>query len=121
MDKHLAIVIEDEQDLALIFAQALADAGFRPEIFYDGGPALSRLIEVVPAIIVLDMNLPNITGEDVMELLKTDKRLRDVKSIITTGSPIKARAYENIADLILVKPISYSQLRDLAQRLKEDQ
>lgn len=119
MDKQLAIIIEDEQDLALIFAQALADAGFRPEIFYDGGPALSRLVEVVPAIVVLDMNLPNITGAEVMDLLQTDERLTDVKTIITTGNPLKAQAYENIADLILVKPISYSQLRDLAQRLKE--
>ncbi len=62
MDNQLAIVIEDEKDLALIFAEALAAAGFRPEIFYDGEPALSRLIEIVPEIIVLDLNLPNITG-----------------------------------------------------------
>lgn len=119
MENQLAIVIEDEKDLALIFAQALADAGFRPEIFYDGGPALSRLVEVVPVMVVLDMNLPNITGAEVMDLLQTDERLSEVKTIITTGSPIKAQAYQDSADLILVKPISYSQLRDLAQRLQE--
>jgi CheY-like chemotaxis protein len=120
MDIQLAIIIEDEKDLALVFAEALADAGFRPEIFYDGGPALSRLIEIVPTLVVLDLNLPNITGSEVMELLKTDERLADVKIIITTGSPIKAQAYQGTADLILVKPISYSQLRDLAQRLLEE-
>ncbi|NHZ72463.1 MAG: response regulator [Aquificales bacterium] len=120
MDTQLAIVIEDEKDLALVFAEALAAAGFRPEIFYDGGPALSRLIEIVPEIIVLDLNLPNIAGSDVMELLQNDTRLADVKIIIITGSPIKAQAYQNMADLILVKPISYTQLRDLAKRLLSD-
>ncbi len=120
MDTPLAIVIEDDKDLALVFAQALADAGFRPEIFYDGGPALSRLVDVVPAIIVLDLNLPNIEGPDVMALLQSDERFADVKTIITTGSPLKAQSFSEIADLILVKPISYSQLRDLATRLKEN-
>jgi len=119
MHNQLAIVVEDEQDLALIFAHALADVGFRPEIFYDGGPALSRLFEVVPAIVVLDINLPNITGEEVMELLRTDERLADVESIIVTGNPNKAQTYRNIANFVLVKPIGYSDLRDLAQRLYE--
>ena len=120
MDNQLAIIIEDEKDLALVFAEALADAGFRPEIFYDGGPALSRLIEIVPTLVVLDLNLPNITGSEVMELLKTDARLAGVKVIITTGNPIKAQVYQETADLVLVKPISYSQLRDLAQRLLQE-
>ena len=120
MDSQLAIVIEDEKDLALIFAQALADTGFHPEIFYDGGPALSRLIDIVPALVVLDLNLPNITGSEVLTLLKTDQRLANVKIIIITGNTMKAREYEKEADLILVKPISYSQLRDLAQRLLEN-
>ena len=117
MENSIAIVIEDEKDLALIFAQALADAGLRPEIFYDGGPALSRLIEVVPALVVLDLNLPNIAGSEVMDLLKTDVRLADVKIIIATGSPIQARSYQETADIILVKPISYTQLKNLASRL----
>jgi CheY-like chemotaxis protein len=120
MDNQIAIVIEDERDLALVFAEALADAGLRPEIFYDGGPALSRLIEVVPALVVLDLNLPNITGSEVMDLLKTDGRLADVKIIITSGNPIKAKTFQEIADLVLVKPISYSQLRNLAQRLLQE-
>lgn len=113
MENKLAIVIEDEQDLALVFAEALAAAGFRPEIYYDGGPALSRIIDAIPALIILDLNLPNITGSDVMELLQHDTRLADVKVIIITGNPVKAQAYQDVANLVLVKPISYSQLRDL--------
>jgi CheY-like chemotaxis protein len=118
MNNQLAIVIEDEKDLALIFAQALADAGFRPEIFYDGGPALSRLNEVIPAVVVLDLHLPNIAGSEVIDTLQTDAQFADVKIIIVTGSPLKAQSYKDFADLILVKPISYTQLRDLAQRLQ---
>mgnify|MGYP003471140099 CR=1 FL=1 len=86
MANQLAIVIEDEKDIALIFAQALADAGYRPEIFYDGGPALSRLIEVVPAIVVLDLQLPNIAGSDVLEMLQNNPQFAEVKIIITTGN-----------------------------------
>jgi two-component system phosphate regulon response regulator PhoB len=121
MDNQLAIIIEDEKDLALVFAEALTAANFRPEIYYDGGPALSRLIEVIPALVVLDLNLPNITGSEVMELLQNDTRLAQVNVIIVTGSPIKAQAHKDMADLVLVKPISYSQLRDLAKRMQSEQ
>ncbi|MCZ7672811.1 MAG: response regulator [Chloroflexi bacterium] len=117
MDNNLAIIIEDEKDLALMFAQALADAGLRPEIFYDGGPALSRLIEVAPTIVVVDLNLPNIAGDEVIDLLKHDPRLAETKIIVASGSPIQAHAYQEVADLVLVKPVSYTQLKDLAQRL----
>lgn len=120
MDNQIAIIIEDEKDLTLVFAQALADAGFRPEIFYDGGPALSRLVDIVPAIIVLDMNLPNITGSEVLTMLQHDARFAEVKIIIASGNHIKAQEYENFADIVLVKPISYTQLRDLAIRLKKE-
>lgn len=120
MDNQIAIIIEDEKDLALVFAQALADAGFRPEIFYDGGPALSRLVDVIPAIIVLDLNLPNITGSEVMAMLEQDDRFAEVKIIIATGNHMKAQEYQALADIILVKPISYTQLRDLAIRLKKE-
>lgn len=87
MDNNLAIIIEDEKDLALMFAQALADAGLRPEIFYDGGPALSRLIEVAPTIVVVDLNLPNIAGDEVIDLLKHDPRLAETKSSLLLAAP----------------------------------
>ena len=63
--KPLALVIEDDQKQATVFAQALRMAEYETEIIRDGQEALTRLGEVIPALVVLDLHLPKISGKDI--------------------------------------------------------
>ncbi|MFZ5910181.1 MAG: response regulator [Chloroflexota bacterium] len=113
----LALIIEDDEDLALIFAEALRAVDYEVETIADGGRAQQRLDEVVPYLILLDMHLPHVSGADLLGKIRTDERLKGVTVIITTADARMAEMYGNMADFVMVKPISFVQLRDLTARL----
>jgi two-component system cell cycle response regulator DivK len=117
---ELALVIEDDEDLANIFAEALRGVGFDVEQVADGRTARYRLQQGTPPyLILLDMHLPHISGADLLtNLLRKDARFSDTIVIITTADARMGEAYTEQADFVLIKPISFVQLRDLTRRLK---
>jgi DNA-binding response OmpR family regulator len=117
MNERFAMIVEDNEDLAIIFAEALQAAGFDTGIIQDGDTALTRLEGCVPTIIILDLHLPYVSGEDILKRIRVDERLAETRVIIATADPRMADMLKNQADLVLLKPISFGQLRDLAARL----
>jgi len=117
--ENIAFVIEDDPDLSNIFTKALAAAGFQVETIGDGAIAQQRLKEVNPDLIILDMHLPHIDGAELLAQIRADERLKDIPVIITTADALLGDYHRNTADLVLVKPISFSQLRDLTIRYKK--
>jgi DNA-binding response OmpR family regulator len=118
MKKPLALIVEDDLDLSDIFAQALQAAKFETEIIRDGRVALTRLADTQPAMVILDLHLPHTSGETILHHIRTDTRLAKTRVILTTADPALAEICRADADLVLIKPISFSQLRDLAIRLR---
>lgn len=116
--KHLALIIEDDDYLAEIFSKAFDSVGYRTEIMPDGRTALDRLEQVTPTIITLDMHLPHISGRDLLRHVKRTPHLANTRIILTTADAATASAVGAEADLVLLKPISFSQLRALASRLQ---
>ena len=114
MSEPLGLVIEDDEDLSVIFSEALQAAGFKTEIIKSGDKALERLGEVVPQVVVLDLHLPRVAGMDILHRIRADKRLNNTRVIVATAHPRMAESLRDEADLVLLKPISFSQLRDLA-------
>ncbi|MBN1487784.1 MAG: response regulator [Anaerolineae bacterium] len=117
MDKLLAMVVEDDPDLCTIFSQALKSAGFEVEVIVAGDVAMKRLAEVVPGVVVLDLHLPNVSGRDILHYIRSDERLEGTKVLIATADASMAETLEDEADLVLLKPISFVQLRAMASRL----
>ncbi len=118
MSEKLALIIEDDIDLATIFAQALKAANFDTEIVLDGAKARAKLNATPPDVVVLDLHLPHVSGQKILEEIRQDDRLAHTQVIIATADPRLAEQLQSQADLALVKPISFRQLRDLAQRLQ---
>ena len=116
----LALIIEDDQDLADIFAEALRGVGFEVEHVADGRVAQARLQSgTVPFLILLDMHLPHISGGDLLtNIIKQDERFAQTTVIITTADARMGDLYRDQVDFVLVKPISFVQLRDLTSRLR---
>lgn len=114
----LAFIIEDDQDLSTIFADALETVGYQVEQITDGLKAQERLKEEVPYLILMDMHLPHVSGAELLAQIKADARFETTNIILTTADARMAEAYEPMADFVMVKPISFVQLRDLSARLK---
>ena len=116
---NLAFIIEDDVDLSTIFADALESVGYEVERIKDGLKAQQRLKEAIPDLILLDMHLPHVSGGDLLTEIRGDERLSDTNVILTTADARMAEAYDNLADFVMVKPISFVQLRDLSARLRK--
>jgi len=116
--KNLALVIEDDDDLSEIFTKALDAAGFDVETIQDGEIAQRRLKETLPNVIVLDMHLPHVDGATLLKQIHADERLSKARIIIATADNVQAEFYRDMATIVMVKPISFSQLRDISARLK---
>ena len=118
---ELALIIEDDEDLANIFAEALRGVGFDVELAADGRLASERLKNgAAPYIILLDMHLPHISGADLLtQIIRKDERFVNTIVIITTADARMGEAYTEQADFVLIKPISFVQLRDLTSRLRQ--
>jgi DNA-binding response OmpR family regulator len=114
MSELLGLIIEDDDDLSVIFSEALQAAGFKTEIIQSGDQALARLAVTTPDVVVLDLHLPRVAGMDILHQIRADARLAKTRVIVATAHPRMAESLRDEADLVLLKPISFSQLRDLA-------
>src|SRR5512147_3173727 len=101
----LALIIEDDEDLASIFAEALRGVGFEVEHVADGKLALERLKNgPAPYLILLDMHLPHVSGGDLLtNIIKKEEHLVKTVVIITTADARMGETYGEMVDFVLVK------------------
>ena len=116
MGDKCALIIEDNRDLAAVFAQALQAAGFATGIIQDGDQALARLAIDAPDVVVLDLHMPRVSGVDILRHIRADNRLAGTRVIVATADSRVTNVLREQADLVLIKPVSFTQLRDLAAR-----
>ena len=111
MDKYSILIIEDNRDLAKFLKNKLM---MEYEIFVsDGTDALEKAFEVIPDVILCDINLPGKNGFEVCDILKKDLRTSHIPTVILTALGNKEsylKGLESGADLYLTKPFSYSIL-----------
>jgi DNA-binding response OmpR family regulator len=118
LSNPLALIIEDDYDLAAIFDEALKAAQFETKVIRTGDIALKELATSIPDVVVLDLHLPHVAGTDILKQIRADDRLNHVRVIVTTADARLGEMLQEEADLVLLKPISFSQLRDMAKRLR---
>ena len=113
----LAFIIEDDKNLAHAFGQAMAEAEYDVEVIRDGHQAMKRLREENPSTVILDLHIPFMNGEEILNYIRMDQRLAQTKVIITTADDRRGEELRDLADLVLIKPIGFRQLRDMAVRM----
>jgi len=116
MSDRLALIIEDQEEIADIYSNALQLADFATEVFLDGKEALNQLPNLQPQVIILDMNLPHVSGHYLFKQIRSIDHLANVPVIICTANTVMADAMKaeiSSGDFILVKPVSIHQLNGL--------
>jgi len=104
---QLVLVVEDHEDTQACVAQQLEDYGFEVVTASDGETAMRLMRERRPALVYLDMNLPNVSGYDVCEQIRMDPSLQDVPVVMTsaqTSIGVRASCIEAGADAFVPKP-----------------
>jgi CheY-like chemotaxis protein len=116
MEKPLVLIVEDDPTQNQIFRISLNN-NFVVETFLDGDSAAARLDKVIPSLVLLDLNLPGKSGRELLTQIRADKRIANIPVILTTADEKQADMIYKDVDLVLLKPISPGQLKDLALRL----
>jgi two-component system phosphate regulon response regulator PhoB len=107
------LVVEDEPDIVALVAYHLAKAGYRVSTAGTGTDALAIARQDCPALIVLDLMLPGLSGFDVLEQLRADESTRDIAVLMLTArreEPDRIRGLSLGADDYLTKPFSPQEL-----------
>ncbi len=117
MTQPLALVIEDDYDAGVIMSEALRAAGYDVEVLRDGATAEARLSACQPTLIALDLHLPFVGGTRLLRQIRADERLKQTRVMLVTADDRLAESVADQANLVLLKPISFTQLMELARRL----
>ena len=107
------LVVDDEPDIVALVAYQLAKAGYRVSTAASGSEALSIARRERPALIVLDLMLPGISGLEVLEQLRRDEESRDVAVLMLTARKEESDRIRGLslgADDYLTKPFSPQEL-----------
>lgn len=121
MDKPTALIVEDDRDIVALFRHVLDVAGYQTEIVLDGKDAMDRLEIMRPNIVLLDLQLPRMSGVEILKRMRDDERLARVPVVVITAYAPYADSLPVEPDLLLLKPVDINQLSSLVQRLQATQ
>ena len=116
--KPTILVIDDEPDAVDLIEFNLKNAGFQVKTAGDGAEALAKARSILPALIVLDVMLPEIDGFEICKLLRRDPDTAAIPIIMLTAKAAeidRVLGLELGADDYLTKPYSP---RELVLRIK---
>jgi CheY-like chemotaxis protein len=111
MTKPFILIIEDDPQIADIFLNVLEQTEFETEAVSNGADALARLAQLIPDIVILDLHLPEVSGERVLRHIRETTALTQTKIILITADVQMAKMMEAEADYVLLKPFRIAQLR----------
>jgi two-component system phosphate regulon response regulator PhoB len=107
------LVVDDEADIVALVAYHLAKSGYGVATASNGATALEEARRERPALVVLDLMLPDMSGFDVLESLRADEATKDVAVLLLTARREEADRIRGLslgADDYLMKPFSPQEL-----------
>ena len=123
------IMIEDDEGHARLIEKNIRRAGINNAIkhFADGGSAIEFLfndpvgpVKNGPALVLLDLNLPDMSGTDILERIKGDPALHRTPVVVLTTTDDKReidRCYDLGANVYITKPVNYESFADAIRQL----
>jgi two-component system, OmpR family, alkaline phosphatase synthesis response regulator PhoP len=119
MQKHRVLIVEDEQDIAGLIKHTLErSGGADAEIVGSGDAALKAVAARPPDLIILDLNLPVLSGLEVCRVLRSRSDARHLPIIMLTAKSSESDRVAGLelgADDYVTKPFS---LRELTARVR---
>lgn len=124
------LLVEDNPGDIVLTQEAFEEAKFRNNLHVceDGNEALDFLFKrngkedaPTPDIILLDLNLPDTDGREVLEQIKTDKDLKVIPTIILTSSQADkdiVDTYSMHANSYVIKPVDAPKFMDVIQKVE---
>ncbi len=117
------LVVEDEDNIATALEFLILREGYGHDRVASGAEALPRIRATHPDLVLLDVMLPEVSGYDICESIRTDPALGAVKVLMMTarGSAVeRQKGLDRGADGFIAKPFELQDLRNEVRRLLAD-
>ena len=124
------VMVEDDEGHARLIERNIRRAGIANEVrhFLDGTSSLDFLFSDArgpkmngPALILLDLNLPDMSGIDILAKIKGDDKLRRTPVVVLTTTDDKAeiqRCYDLGCNVYITKPVNYESFANAIRQLR---
>lgn len=122
--RRMILVAEDDADDRMLLAEAFSACAFKGELEFvqDGQELIDRLGgAALPDLVLLDLNMPRLSGHEVLQRMRQEGRLRTLPVLVLTTSGASddvVRAYRSGANTYLQKPRTFKGLVNLTQLLQ---
>lgn len=106
------LVVDDEPDIMEIATVRLRHLGYKILTAFDAEEALTLLQNNTPELIILDLLLPNMQGDELCRCLKSDAKFKTIPIILFTASAVRVldKVEEIGADDYIIKPFEPEEL-----------
>lgn len=111
--KRVIYSVEDDKDISSIIRLALVSAGYEVYSFLDGESFLDAFNNKKPDLVLLDMMLPKISGEEILKYIRNNKLNNDIDIIIISANKLlndKVTGLSLGADDYIEKPFEILEL-----------
>ena len=120
----LVLVVDDSLTVRKITTRLLTREGFRVDSAKDGVDALEKMHDLIPDVVLLDVEMPRMDGFELARVMRSDARLKSVPIIMITSRTAdkhRNRAMEIGVNVYLGKPYQEQQLLDsIAEQLGQE-
>ena len=110
------LVADDDAATLDGLRELLTEFGYKVVTATDGQEAMNLLVEgLVPLLLIIDLGMPHVGGEEVLKYVQADPELRHIPVIVVTGTP--ERIGRTVADAVIEKPVNVIALMAHVNRL----
>lgn len=115
------LVIDDETNIALVLKIMLSDEGHAVVTASDGLSGLEKVRQFLPDIVLVDLNIPVISGQALVEKIRSDPKLKNIPVIIISGSMYNSKDFppKNSYQAFFTKPFDLWELAKTVEVLTE--
>ena len=78
-------MVDDDQELCELTAKVLMREGYEVKFFHNAGEAIAHARDERPDLILMDMMMPEMSGEDAIKMIKSDPTLQSIPILCLTG------------------------------------
>jgi CheY-like chemotaxis protein len=102
------LVVDDKNELLHLMRRVLEDEQYQVSILQDGRDAFARVKIQLPDLLILDLKLGDVSGQDILKQLKDDHVTADIPVIVYTAAVLEA---EEVNRLVLSNPRHYHEVQ----------
>jgi CheY-like chemotaxis protein len=115
------LLVDDEPDMVEVWKLFLRRAGHEFMQAHDGLQAIEMVQEYIPYLIILDLMMPNASGDTVLGLVRSTPSLTNTRVLVVSAHHEGPRLAEKMkADGFLAKPVHLDQFNKEVERLLKE-